>query len=333
MSSKIRFFNPGLAYQALKHEIDPVINRVLTNGDLILRQDVEDFEQSLARYVGTKYAVAVASGTDALFLTLKALGIGRGDEVICPSYTFRATVEAIHQTGAIPVLTDLGEDWRQYRTDHTRAIIPAHIAGDTLEWLPEPGILMIEDACQAIGAKRVEGIAACYSFYPAKLLGCYGDGGGIATNDEELYKELKGMRNHYKDDWKPYGWNSRLDNLQAAVLNVKIKHLPASIWRRKIIASEYDKGMPSVIERPKLRNVYQDYIVAFKSESERDAVQAFLADKGIETMKNGYPFPEHSPKGARTMDYESRSLRLPCNEVLTDEEVKTIIDELHEYYN
>jgi dTDP-4-amino-4,6-dideoxygalactose transaminase len=331
--SSIRFFNPGLAYTKIRHEIDPVIERVLSTGQLILRQDVEEFEQNLAKYVGTKYAVAVASGTDALMLTLKALNIGLGDEVICPSYTFRATVEAIVMVGATPVLTDLGEDWRKYRTERTQAIIPAHIAGDTLDWFPEPGIVMIEDACQAIGAKPVEGIAACYSFYPAKLLGCYGDGGGIATNDEELYMELKGIRNHYKDDWKPYGWNSRLDNLQAAILNVKIKHLPASIWRRKIIASEYDKGMPSVIERPRLRNVYQDYIVAFKDESERDTVQAFLADKGIETMKNGYPFPEHSPKGARTLNYEARSLRLPCNEVITDAEVKTIIEALHEYYN
>lgn len=330
--SLIRFFDPGKAYLKIKSEIDPVIERVLTTGQLILRDDVEEFEGKLAKYVGTKYAVGVASGTDALFLSLKVLGVGPGDEVICPSYTFRATVEAIVMAGGTPVLTDLGEDWRPYRTEKTKVIIPAHIAGETLDWETEPGIYMLEDACQAIGAKPVTGIGACYSFYPAKLLGCYGDGGGIATNDEWFYNEIKSIRNHHKDNWKPYGWNSRLDNLQAAVLNVKIKHLPSSIWRRKLIASEYDKSLPSPIKRPSIRNIYQDYIVEFKNEHERDSMYAFLKDAGIETMKNGYPFPELSPKGKKTLEYEARSLRLPCNEVLTDEEVKKVIDTMHEYY-
>lgn len=329
----VKFFDPGKAYQQIKHEIDPVIERVLSTGQLILRSDVEDFEENLANYVGTKYALGVASGTDALFLTLKALGVGQGDEVICPSYTFRATVEAIHMTGALAVLTDIGEDWREQRTFKTKAIIPTHIAGEHLAWEPEDDIIMIEDACQAIGVQPVKGIAACYSFYPAKLLGCYGDGGGIATNDEALYKKLKDIRNHCKDDWTGYGWNSRLDNLQAAVLNVKIKHLPDSLKRRKEIATIYDTDLPERIARPIERDTYQDYIVTFKTEEERDDVYDHLKENGIETMKNGYPFPSANPKGSKTLDYEARSLRLPCNEVLTDEEVQSVIKEIHVFYS
>ncbi len=328
----VRFFNPGLAYQQMKHEIQPEMERVLITGQLILRQDVEDFERNLAEYVGTKYALGVASGTDALFLTLKSLGIGPGDEVICPSYTFRATIEAVHMVGAIAVLADIGEDWKEYRTFKTKAIIPAHIAGEHLNWQSEDGIIMIEDACQAIGVQPVKGIAACYSFYPAKLLGCYGDGGGIATNDEELYRKLKGFRNHFKDDWTSYGWNSRLDNLQAAVLNVKIKHLPENIKRRKEIALKYDSKLPEQIARPVEREVYQDYIITFQTEKERDDVYDFLKEKEIETMKNGYPFPKANPKGPKTLDYEARSLRLPCNETLTDEEVMEVIQAIHEFY-
>lgn len=328
----VRFFNPGEAYKKIKGEVLPEIERVLEHGELILRDDVALFEKNLAEYVGTRYAVGVASGTDALFLTLKVLGIGEGDEVICPSYTFRATIEAIHMTGATPILTDLNEDWMAYKTERTKAIVPAHIAGEVLDWIPDEDVLMVEDACQAIGADKVEGIAACYSFYPAKLLGCYGDGGGVATNDEDLWLKLKAIRNHYKGDWAGYGWNSRLDNLQAAVLNIKIKHLPEVILRRKQIALRYDEAMPSVVKRPRTRNVYQDYIVAFRSNSEREQVYSFLQEHGIETMKNGYPFPAKSPKGKMTLNYEARSLRLPCNETLSDDEIEYVITKLHEFY-
>lgn len=337
MSSSIRFFDPGKAYLKIRDKIDPVISRVLSEGQLILRKDVEEFEKNLSEYVGTKYAIGVASGTDALFLTLKALGIGIGDEVICPSYTFRATVEAIKMTGATPVLADMGDDWRMYRNEKTKCVVPAHIAGEVMDWTPTmqelKELLWVEDSCQAIGAQKVLGNAAVYSFYPAKLLGCYGDGGGIATDDEILYKQLKGWRNHWKDNWRPYGWNSRLDNLQAAVLNVKIKLLTDNIKRRKEIARRYDMSLPSCVTKDRNRPIYQDYICSFPSQSERDSVYAFLADAGIETMKNGYPFPEQSPKGPKTLEYESRSLRLPCNEVLTDTEVQRVIDKMHEYYN
>ncbi|MEQ1846343.1 MAG: DegT/DnrJ/EryC1/StrS family aminotransferase, partial [Nitrospira sp.] len=201
------------------------------------------------------------------------------------------------------------------------------IAGETLDWVPDDDITMVEDACQAIGAKPLTGIAACYSFYPAKILGCYGDGGAIATNDESLYEELKIMRNHYKGDWKPYGYNSRLDNLQAAVLNVKLKYLPADLLRRKQIALMYDRDLIGV-GLPKVRDVYQDYIISYE---DRDGLKNWLTSQGIETMENGYPFPAGLYKGKRAEKYESESLRIPCNPDLTDEEVNYVIEKINEY--
>ena len=327
---KVRFVDFGKEYLKIRDEILPEIDRVLSAGDLILRKDLEVFEENFAKLVGTKYAIGVASGTDALILSLKALGIT--GEVIVPSYTFRATVEAIAHAGAIPVLTDLGEDWKQYKTDKTQAIIPAHIAGEILNWQPIDGIIMIEDYAQAIGAGSVMGTTACYSFYPAKILGCYGDGGAIATNDQELYEKLKILRNHNKGDWKEVGYNSRLDNLQAAVLNVKLRHLTHDVERRREIAMKYDKSLNIELKRPEMRKIYQDFIVECASEYERDRMYDFLKNEGVETMKNGYPFPDDFPKLPKASQYESVSLRLPCNPSLEDEEVEYVIEKIKEFY-
>lgn len=328
----IKFFDPGKTYLRIKDEILPEIDRVLSKGSLILREDLEQFEEEFAAYVGTKYAVGVASGTDALILSMKALGIGPGDEVIVPSYTFRATIEAIHHVGAIPILADIGEDWRDYKTPFTKAIIPAHIAGETLNWEPDEGVIMIEDACQAVGAKPVKGATACYSFYPAKLLGCFGDGGAIATDSEELYEEFKKLRNHYKGDWSKVAYNSRLDNVQAAILRIKLKHLPNDLQKRREIASFYDESLMGCVGVPVSRAVYQDYIITCDSEDERDRLHEFLTENEIETMKNGYPFPSIYPKGERTLDYESRSLRIPCNQELTLDEVHQVAQKIKEFY-
>lgn len=329
----VRFFNPGKGYLKIKDEIDSEMQRVLTNGDLILRGDLEAFEESFAKYVGTEYAVGVANGTDALVMSLQALGIGEGDEVIVPSYTFRATVEVVIRVGATPILADIGEDWHEYKSEFTKAIIPAHIAGETLDWEPDEGIVMIEDACQAVGVKPVTGETACYSFYPAKVLGCYGDGGAIATNDRALAKELKDMRNHYKATGDKTGYNSRLDNLQAAILNVRLKHLPDDIRRRKEVAKYYDEQLEGYVGIPVEREVYQDYIITCESERERDSLYDFLSEAGVETMKNGYPFPKLTPKKVKTLYYESVSLRIPCNPELTDEEIEYVIEKIHEFYN
>lgn len=332
MSSTVRFFNPGKAYDRIRDEVLPEIDRVLTSGDLILRKDVEDFEKNLADYCGTKYAVAVANGTDAIELTLRALGITYGS-VLVPSYTFRATVEAVKHAGALPVCYDIGEAGTLL-SNFYKAWIPAHIAGEVCatdeeyEKAKELGIPVIEDTAQAIGTP-LRGVAATLSFYPAKILGCYGDAGAVVTNDAALADELRSMRNHYKDDWAPFGFNSRLDNLQAAVLNIKIKHLPAEIARRKEIAEMYDAALQGVVELPGIRDLYQDYIIA---TDKRDELYEYLKKRGIETMKNGYPFPAALKKGPLTQKYEARSLRLPCNPELTDPEVEHVIMTIRAFY-
>lgn len=330
----VRFFNPGLGYLRIKDEVDREMQRVLEHGDLILRKDVDDFEDNLKLFLHKNYAVAVASGTDALILTLKALGIGRNDEVIVPSYTFRATVEAVHHVGAKPVLADLGKDWRDYRTNNTKAVIPAHIAGELLSWTPDPELIFIEDSAQAIGAGDVGGIAQCYSFYPAKILGCYGDGGAVVTNDKTLADRVRLLRNHNKGDWKDFGYNSRLDNLQAAVLNVKIKNLAQDLKRRKEIAEFYDLHLQdiSVIQLPKSRGVYQDYIIDCMTESAAVGLKKFLGDAGVEVMTNGYPFPTETPKQPLAEAYESRSLRIPCNVELTNQEITYVASKIKEFF-
>lgn len=327
----VRFFDPGKAYMRIREEVLAKIDDVLKRGDLILRSDLEEFEANLANYVGTKYAVGVASGTDALILSLKVIGIGPGDIVLAPSYTFRATVEAISHVGAEVRLYD-------YNTPITlgdaTCFIPAHIAGEVTEHAHKAialanqfGIPVIEDAAQAIGVAPVKGITACYSFYPAKLLGTYGDGGAIATNDRGIYEHLKIMRNHYKGDWGPVGYNSRLDNVWAAVLNIKLKYLPEEIAKRKMIALRYDAELKGV-GLPTVRPVYQDYII---EHPDRDGLKNHLAKLGVETMENGYPFPYGLHKGPATMQYEATSLRIPCHPDLTDEEVTHVIESINSY--
>ena len=263
---KVPFVNYSLSYQKIKPEIDEAILGCLDRGDLILRKDVEEFERKLAKFVGKEYAVGVASGTDALYLSLKALGIGAGDEVITSSHTFVATIQVIAQLGAIPVLVDLDEDWTNYMGKRTKAVIPVHIAGKVSSWVGEP---MVEDACQAIGAKGVgKGIIQCYSSYPAKILGAYGDAGAITTDSRAIYDEIKELRNHYKKDYSKWGINSRMDNIQACVLNCKIQYLDSYIKRRQKIADIYYEGLKDLEKKGLIKlpskqtgRVYQDFIL------------------------------------------------------------------------
>lgn len=327
----IRFFDPAKNYLRLKPEIDAAIQDVCSRGDLILRKDLEEFETNLAKYLGVKHVIGVASGTDALTLSLVACGFQGGDVVVAPSYTFRATIEAIHHLGGVIRLYDYDSPIMLGDADF---FVPAHIAGEVTEHAKKAmalanqfEIIVVEDACQAIGAYPMQGLAACYSFYPAKILGCLGDGGAIATNDSQLAEILYRIRNHDKGSWRRPAYNSRLDNLQAAVLNVKLKYLPQDIFRRKQIALMYDQGLKTVgIDR--VRDVYQDYIITHPN---RDRLKLYLSLRGIETMDNGYPFPEGYHKGPSCVQYEAQSLRIPCNPELTDEEVQEVIDTINGY--
>ena len=336
-----RFFNPGLTYQKHKSELDEAYFRVMSSGQLILRKDVENFEKSLAEYVGTKYAVALNSCTDALYLALRGLKIGAGDEVLVPSRTFVASAQVIVQVGATPVYYDI--DGKMNITDKTKAIIPVHIEGEfdkhfgeILEISKRHGLHIIEDAAQALGAeyngKRAGsfGVAGCFSFYPAKILGAFGDAGALVTNDEKLYDYVKDARNHFKEDARDWGVNSRMDNLQAAFLNVRFPHLPEMLARRKEIAEMYQAELGELdwLELPLHTEgrVWQDYIVR---THERDALFEYLKGYGIETMKNNYPFPVSKLPQAQA--YEDETLRLPCNENLTDDEIYYVIDKIKEY--
>ncbi|MHA1854062.1 MAG: DegT/DnrJ/EryC1/StrS family aminotransferase [Candidatus Heimdallarchaeaceae archaeon] len=338
---KINFVNYGKQYKDIKEEVLPEINRVLSSGQLILRKDVEDFEKNFAEYVGTKYAVGVNSGTDALYLSLKVLGIRPMDRVMCPSYTFVATAQVIEQLGAVPVLYSVNEKFLDLKG--IKAIMVSHMEGefgvdvDALKTIVGE-IPIIEDACQALGAEMKNkkagsiGTTGCFSFYPAKLLGCYGDGGAVVTNDKVLYEEIKELRNHYKKDYSKWGINSRLDNLQAAVLNIKLKHFDKILERRNEIAERYFNGLNCLGEQLALPlqregRVWQDYVVI---SQERDKLYDFLKEKEIETMKNEYPFP--LTKAMLVEEFEKVSLRIPLNETLTNKEVDYVIKNIIKFY-
>lgn len=337
---KVRFFNPGLGYQKIRDEVLPEIDRVLTAGDLILRADMERFEQRLAEYVGTKYAVALNSGTDALYLSLMALKISPGHAVLVPSHTFVATAQVVRQLGGVPVLYDLDGSYDAEGRE-IKAIIVAHIAGE-FDWnfdkflamAKDKNIPLIEDACQALGAVKDGkkagsfGITGCFSFYPAKILGAYGDAGGLVTNDENLYKEIIELRNHYKKDYSKWGINSRMDNIQAAILNIKLNHHEDALQIRELVSKFY-RELDGLVLLPQytMGRVWQDYVI---QTPHRDALYEFLKSKGIETMKNNYDFP--IPKKPISLQYEASSLRLPCNEHLSLAEIAYVINSIKEFY-
>lgn len=333
---KIRFFNPALTYKKHEEEIMDELHRIFAAGDLILRADGEKFEENLAEFCGKKYAVGLNSGTDALYLALKAVGVKAGDEVIVSSHTFVASVQVIVQLGATPVLVDMYQNWQDFITEKTTACIPCHIAGEVLPWEPVEGIHMIDDSCQALGAKGFKGEIQCWSFYPAKILGCFGDGGGITTDNADYARDIKDLGNHWKSDYSKWGINSRLDNVQAVILNVRLKYLLEALARRKEVAQMYIAGIRAIGGLPKDSDarVWQDFIFQiedhdYENVDRRDQLYEYLKDHGIETMKNEYPFP--ILKGPKAFQFEKQTLRLPCNENLTDDEVKYVIEKINEF--
>ncbi len=364
---KVPFVNYPLEYKNLELEIDSAIKSVLTRGDLILRKDVEDFEKTLASLVGTKYAIGVNSCTDAMILSLKAAGIGPGDEVITVSHTFFATIAAIKHAGAKPILTEVAEDFlmdpekiEELIKPETKAIMPVHLNGRTcnmeriMELAEKYGLIVIEDAAQALGAKfngkgaGSFGLAGCFSFYPAKILGAAGDGGAITTNNQEFYEKIKLFRDHgrkTKDEIVLYGFTSRLDNLQAAILNVKIKYLPEWIERRREIARIYHQGLAN-ISQVKLPffddadnmhfDVFQNYVL--KAEK-RDELYNFLKEKGVETLiKDSVANHKHAELGLAnfvlpyTEQLAQEVISLPLYPELKNEQLEYVIKSVREFY-
>jgi dTDP-4-amino-4,6-dideoxygalactose transaminase len=314
----IPFLDVGASYRELRSELDAAYERVMGAGWFILGKEVAAFEEEFAAYCGVRHCVSVGNGLDALYLTLKATGVGSGDEVIVPANTFIATWLAVSYAGAIPVAVepDLAtynldaERARQALTPRTKAVIPVHLYGQPADMDPlldlagRHGLTVIEDAAQAHGARYRSrrtgslGHAGCFSFYPGKNLGAYGDGGAITTNDPALADRLRLLRNYgsrRKYQSEVTGVNSRLDELQAAFLRVKLRKLDEWNERRTHLVAGYRRALgerpgihlPEVVEGAE--SVWHLFVVRLPH---RDALQQHLARAGIDSLIH-YPTPPH----------------------------------------
>ena len=352
-----------LQYQNIRQELDDAVRDVLASGAFILGSRVKRFEEAVAAYLGVKHTVGLASGTDALWLALRACGIGPGDEVIVPAYTFFATAEAVSQTGATPVFADI--DPQSYGLDtgrleakitaRTRAIIPVHLYGCPADLSPilrladAHHLKVIEDNAQAFGAEYGNrqngarktgslGDAGCLSFFPTKNLGGYGDGGMVVTNDVAVAGKVRKLRDHggqTKHVPEMIGWNSRLDELQAAILLVKLRHVDAWNALRRSIADKYRQLMADLpVGHPQEpsygKHVYHLYVVRIP---ERDRVKAHLDSLGIASAVY-YPVPLHQTVPYRHLQASEKlpeaekaareTLALPMFPEMTDEQVHAV---------
>jgi dTDP-4-amino-4,6-dideoxygalactose transaminase len=354
-NTTVSFVDLQREYASIKPEIDKAISRVIESGWFVLGKEVALFEEAFSKYIGVRHAVGVNSGSDALFLALRALGIDRRDEVITVSHTVAPTVDAIRRCGATPVFIDISpetycidaERIEEKITERTKAILPVHLYGHPADLDPIRELAklhelsVVEDACQAHGAeynrKKVGsfGDAGCFSFYPTKNLGSYGDGGMVVTNNEEAAERVKMLRNYgqsrkYHNDFA--GINSRLDELQAAILRVKLSRLDKWNEKRRRLAQLYEEilGQADVVlprEKPYAKHVYHLFVLRL---ARRDNCQRFLQKRGIQTQIH-YPIPVHKQKAyaafasskdlAVTQTICNEILSLPLYPSLTDEEV------------
>jgi dTDP-4-amino-4,6-dideoxygalactose transaminase len=362
----VRFWEPGKEFLRIEEEVMSTMRNVLVAGDLIMRQQMLDFEHNLASFVGTADAVGVSNCTDGLRLLLEAVGIGRGDEVITVSHTFMATMAVIHQVGATPVLVDVGDDHNMATdeleaavTPRTKAIMPVHLNGRlarmdrVMEVAKARNLLVIEDTAQALGGSYLGvrggawGLAGAFSFYPAKLLGAYGDAGAVVTSDADLASRLRELRDHgrvSKTGFSGWGYNCRLDNLQAAILDLKLKKVPEWISQRRRLAAIYDEELADVgeVKRPPgpdggaYFDIYQNYVI---EAQKRDGLAAHLASRGIETLISPGPVPNHrQPVGLdhfhlpRTEALCATVLSLPLNNELDEDQVLEVAGAIKDYY-
>ena len=354
--------NPKAQYLAHRSEIDAAIRRVLDSGDYILGPEVKAFESEFAAYIGAQHCIGVGSGTDALHMALRAVGIGAGDEVITAAHTAVATVAAIELAGAIPVFADIEPDYftldaaavERAVSPRTRAIIPVHIYGQAADLSAlaavarRHGLRLIEDCAQAHGAlldgRRLGsfGDIACFSAYPTKNLGALGDGGMIVTSDGDLATNCRLLREYgWAERFVSHvpGFNSRLDELQAAILRVKLAHLDADNAKRRSIAAQYDESLANgPVELPRTRpsatHVYHHYVVRTKA-SDREAFTSRLRTQGVGTGIH-YPVPVHQQpayaariRGAESLPETERAalevLSLPMYPELGAEQVKAVV--------
>jgi dTDP-4-amino-4,6-dideoxygalactose transaminase len=358
----IAFIEFKREFAEIGDKIEDAMLAVQKSGQFVLGENVEQFEKEFSGYIGARFGIGVNSGSDALYLAVKALGISKGDEVITVSHTMSATVDAITRNGAIPIFVDVEADTFNIDvskieakiSDKTRAIIPVHLyghpvnMGPLLEIAQEHNLRLIEDACQAHGSeycgKRVGSIGdvGCFSFYPSKNLGGYGDGGMITTSDKKLAEEFAKMRNYgqssrYVHDFQ--GVNSRLDEIQAAILRVKLRKLDEWNERRRKNAKLYvellsDAQVTIPIEREYAKHVYHLFVI--KSQ-ERNMLQQYLTKKEIQTLIH-YPIPVHEQKAYAikenlpvTEELCDRILSLPIHPWLHEDEIRKVSACIAEY--
>jgi len=358
-------FNPHPQHQRLRDEIQAAVQQVLDSGRYLMGPNVEALEEAMSRELGTRHAVACASGTDALHLALLALDIGPGDEVITSPFTFAATAEAICYTGATPVFVDIEADTfnidperiREAVTPATRAVIPVHIFGQPAQMeavnaiAREQGLEVIEDCAQAQGATRggqqtgAMSTLGCFSFFPTKNLGCYGDGGLVSTNSDALAATLRALRNHgnqAEGNHRILGYNSRLDEMQASNLRVKLPHMPTALRQRRAVAERYQQALAQMpgLTAPHLdpggEHSFNQYTIL---SEQRDALRAHLHEQGITSViyytqpLTRYPVFSAARAGSQLTTTEwvcERCLSLPIWPGMEPEETQTVIDALHE---
>ncbi|MFH1379819.1 MAG: DegT/DnrJ/EryC1/StrS family aminotransferase [bacterium] len=358
-----------IQYMMLKKEIDQALQAVLSRCDFILGKEVGEFESSVSKYLNVNHAAAVASGTDALKIALHAAGVGKNDEVITTPFTFIATVEAVASLGARPVFADIDgsnfnidpEEIKKEISSRTKAIIPVHLYGQPAEMdeiiaaAEEKNILVIEDCAQAFGAEYKGkkagslGKAGCFSFFPGKNLGCYGDGGLVVTDDEQMAAKIKLLRNHGSKSKYEHimpGYNSRLDTLQAAVLLIKLRYLDSWNKQRRACADIYRKNLAPLGFSFQKENEYSlssmNYFT-FIVERDRDKLQKHLEDNGIATGIY-YPSSLHLQKVYAYLGYaqgdfpaaemcQNKILSLPMYPELTEKQITRIVKVIASYYN
>ncbi|WP_278351956.1 DegT/DnrJ/EryC1/StrS family aminotransferase [Chryseobacterium gleum] len=373
---KIQMVDLKGQYQKIKEDIDVGIQECIDSTAFINGPAVKEFQHDFEKYLGVKHVIPCANGTDALQIAMMALSLQPGDEIICPAFTYVATAEVIGLLGLKPVVVDVNADTfdiqleglEKYLTSNTKAIVPVHLYGQSadmeqiLKFAEKHNLFVIEDNAQAIGsdytfsdgAVRKTGTIGhigCTSFFPSKNLGCYGDGGALMTNDDELASKIRMIANHGQEKkyyHKVLGCNSRLDTIQAAILKVKLKHLDEYSAARNRMADYYDKNLKEIAEvqipgrAENSTHVFHQYTLRVKN-GKRDGLQKYLAEKNIPSMIY-YPLPLY--KQEAFLQYVEDGFSLPvteqlCKEVISlpvhtefDQEVlDVIITEIKNYFN
>ncbi len=368
MTKNIPFFNYSALFKKQEKEIMDTIYDVLSRGAYILQNDLSKFEDKLKSFLNVKYAFGVSDGTNALILSLKACDISSDDEVIMSSHTYVATAASAHLVGAKPILVECKKDHmidpddiKRKITKKTKVIMPTQLNGRTCDMdeiqkiADENNLIIIEDAAQGLGSQYKNkfagtfGKAGAFSFYPAKLLGCFGDGGAVVTNDDQVAEKIFLLRDHGRNkdgEIICWGTNSRLDNMQAAILNIKFKTYKKDLYRRREIALIYNEALKDIKElklppppnaEPNHFDVYQNYEL---QAEKRDKLMAHLKENGVDTIIQWGGKAVHQLKGLEFNNISlpvvekmtSQFLMLPMHTALVDDDVNYICDSIKKFY-